>query len=120
MKSGEAMQQAMSCPGCCLFVAGPGIAALPTNGLQVDTIGALLRHVWAQHRVHKPSTACSETVDLLQLSVVHAPGAAEQAPLLDGLMHSQIRLEGPAGRPQACQGQQAAGRVMQCSLRLPE
>ena len=64
-ESGKAMQQAMSCAGCCLFVVGQGIAALPTNRLQVDTIRVLLRHAWALHRVHKPSTACSETVDLL-------------------------------------------------------
>ena len=46
VKSGEAMQQAMSCADCFLFIAGLGIAALQTNWLQVDTIGVLLRHAW--------------------------------------------------------------------------
>ena len=121
VKSGEAMQQAMSCADCLLFIAGLGIAALQTNWLQVDTIGVLLRHAWGLRRMHKPSTACSEEVDRLQLSRVHAPGVAEEAPLLDGLVHSQIRLEAPAGRPQACQGQMAAGCTkMQCCLKVAE
>ena len=101
VKSGEAMQQAMSCADCLLFIAGLGIAALQTNWLQVDTIGVLLRHAWGLRRMHKPSTACSEEVDRLQ--------------------HSQIRLEAPAGRPQACQGQMAAGSTkMQCCLKVAE
>ena len=121
VKSGEAMQQAMSCADCFLFIAGLGIAALQTNWLQVDTIGVLLRHAWGLRRMHKPSTACSEEVDRLQLSRVHTPGVAEEAPLLDGLVHSQIRLEAPAGRPQACQGQMAAGSTkMQCCLKVAE
>ena len=96
-------------------------ASAADHRLQVDTIGVLLRHAWGLRRMHKPSTACSEKVDRLQLSRVHAPGVAEEAPLLDGLVHSQIRLEAPAGRPQACQGQVAAGSMkMQCCLKVAE